>query len=259
MFRFLRRKPKGVPSELKAVFDRFLGGTAMAMALAEVVAEHAENIRSGAAPFPVLKADGVPSVQFWYHLRLEVCLGAVRFGDGSLFELADVGKQRQVFSEFLDEKAHLAFPQPTGNLISQSVQGMWQAYLQLGEAGAAVADPETDRFLLGGANKTILTDLEREASRSRRWFTEPSDEPMPQTLFGLFFDDLNRKTKSIAMSRLLGPYQLNASTEAIEDVRKTHGEKRAEEMQMLIAAIASSNNPDEAVLRTQHIPIAAYI
>ncbi len=259
MFRFLRKKPKANPPQMGAFFEPFLGPPATAIALTETVGKHVERIRAGEVPFPILEAKEATTVQAWHHLRLEACIGAFGFGEGSLFELADVGKSREAFSEFLDHKAHLYFPQPSGGIMAQSVQAMWQVYLYLGQAGTSVADPATDRFLLGAAGRSIVSDLEREAKISQDGLFVETAELLPLTLFGLFFDDLNRKTKSIALSRLLGTSQLKEAPGAIEEIRSARGDEFAEQFRQLIEVVVSSSNPDEAVKRTAHLSIADYI
>lgn len=260
---FRRKKPKAtIPPELKALFERTTKGMSWAAALADVAAQHAKNIKAGRSPFPVMEAEDVTTVTRWHHLRLEACLGAVRYGQGSLGNLADFQTQRAALAALLDQRAHLQFPQPSGDAMAHSVQGMWQAYLYLGEAGTKVADPTTDRFLLRG--RSITDELEREARVAQRWWSEHGDGPealgpdMPPTLFELFFDDLNRKSKSIVLTKLLGPDHAKGGAEFVEEMRKARGEADAAQLRQFLDVVREAENPDRAFERTAALPIAGY-
>ena len=223
-----------------------------------MVDKHAGHIASGSLPFPILEAEGATIVQVWHHLRLEACIPAVRFGLGSLYDLANPGMQPEALAEFIDRKAHLQFPQPSGTPVAQSVQGMWQAYAYLMEAGAKVGDPATDKFLLRAGRRSVLEDLEREAGKSQVWWQSDSADGLAPTLFELFLDDLNRKTKSIAMACRFGPSPAEGAAAAIEEARTARGDGAADQMGQLIEALEASNNPDEAIERTKDLPIAGY-
>lgn len=261
MFGFFRRDraQKPVPPHLKDLADRMIGPIAMATAVAQVTAEHAEHARNGEAPFPVMKAAKIPTLQVWHHLRLECFMVSVRYGEGSLVELADVGNQPAALAAFLDQKAHLEFPQPSGDRLAQSVQGMWQAYLYLMEVGRDVADPATDLFQLRARGSSVLADVEEGARRSKDWWASNSGEQLAPTLFSLFLDDINAKTKSVALSALLGPDHDKGITDTIADIRREHGEQLAEDFGKLVGLVRRSANPDQAIAQAAGLEIAAYL
>lgn len=261
MFSFLRRrtKPKTIPPHMKDFADRFLGPIAMATAVAKVTAEHAERIHKREVPFPVMKAGEVPTLQIWHHLRLEAFMISVRYGEGSLLDLAEIGNQPAALAAFLDQKAHLQFPQPSGDRFAHAVQGMWQAYLYLSEVGREVADPATDPFQVKKREGGILAEIEEGARRSREWWASKNEDPLAATLFTLFFDDMNAKTKSIALSHLLGPYHDKGAEDAITDIGKEHGEELAVEFRKLIELVKRSPNPDQAIEAAAGLEIAEYL
>lgn len=266
MFKLFRKTaPRSLSPELNAAFERTTRGLVLASALTDVVARHARAIKAGKAPFPVLDSPRVTTLQRWHHLRLEACLGAVHYGEGSILDLGDYGKQEVALSELLDRRAHLDFPQPSGSPIAQSIQGLWQAYLYLGAAGAKVGDHTTDRFLLG--KRSITDDLELEAAKAQEWWRAQDGHPanaasarvdLPPTLFEIFFADLNRKTKSIVLSMLLGPDQAKGESWFIEEMRATHGESGVAELRNFLALIGEAENPDQALERLAACKIAQY-
>ena len=249
MFGIFKRKPKIIPPEWQAVADRHLGPVAMATALADVVGDHARRIAAREVAYPAHKEAGAPVIRIWHSLRLESCIGAVRFGEGSLFDLADIGTQGQVLDSFIENRAHLMFPQPSGSRFDQSVQGMFQAYNYLSQVGTEVCDELTDRYRLGVQKKDILTDLEEGAKALHQEWKDSlsgAKPSLPGTLFDLFFADLNAKTKSIAFSAFFGPEPDKAIPEFLEKVREVRGAEFAAEYQAELAIIRASANPDEA-------------
>lgn len=252
MFGFFKPKPKTIPPEWQGFADRFLGPTMMATALADVVGEHARRIAAGEVAYPAHKEAGAPIIRIWHSLRLESCIGAVRFGEGSLFDLADIGTQGQVLDSFIENRAHLMFPQPSGSRFDQSIQGMFQAYNHLSQVGTEVCDELTDQYRLSVQKKDILTDLEEEARVLHREWANPlagTKPSLPGTLFDLFFADLNTKTKSIAFSAYFGPEPDKAIPEILEKVREIRGVKFAADYQAELDIIRAADNPDQAAER----------
>lgn len=252
MFGFFKRKPKTIPPEWQGFADRFLGPIAMATALADVAAAHAARIKSGEVAYPAHKEAGAPVIRIWHSLRLESCIPALRFGEGSLFDLADSGTQMSVLTAFVENRAHLMFPQPVGSRFDQSIQGMFQVYRHLSDVGTDVCDPLTDRHTLRFQNRDILTDLEAAATELHREWSESLETDgrplqLPRTLFDLFFADLNAKTKSIAFATVFGPYIEKEMAATIAKTRQQEGDAAADYLDKVLMAIWTADNPDQAV------------
>lgn len=252
MFGFFKRKPKTIPPEWQGFADRFLGPMAMATVLADVTARHAARIKAGEVAFPAHKEVGAPVIRIWHSLRLESCIPAIRFGEGSLADLADMGMQSQVLSAFIENRAHLMFPQPSGSRFDQSIQGMFQAYRHLSDVGTDVCDPLTDRHTLRYQKRDIMTDLETGATALHRAWSdslgpEVHRSRLPGTLFNLFFADLNAKTKSIAFATVFGPYIEKEMAATIAESREHEGEAAADHLEKVLMTIWNADNPDQAV------------
>lgn len=243
---FKRRAHPRIP---EGFGEAFAAPVAMAVAMAQATAEHAAAIHAGTVQFPIHKAEGLPVLTVWKCLRLEACIAAMTFGEGSLFDLADRSKQADALSEFLDNAAHLQFPQPSGTSMAQSVQAMFQAYVHLSKVGSELCDRETDHYQLARQGKDIVADLSADAVAARRQMeahvAEQSSQ-LPPTLFDLFFADLNRKTKSIAFSRVFGPEYEREIAFFVEHVRKEAGEDDATLVRQRIAEILAAPDPDTA-------------
>lgn len=251
MFGFLKRKPKNIPLEWQGFADRFLGPMAMATAMADIAGAHAARIEAGEVAYPAHKEAGAPVIRIWHYLRLESCIPAIRFGEGSLADLADIGTQRDVLAAFVENRAHLMFPQPSGSRFDQSVQGMFQVYEHLSDVGTDVCDPLTDRHTLRYQKRDILTDLEAGAAALHKEWSEPLGTDgravqLPRTLFDLFFADLNAKTKSIAFATVFGPYIEKEIAAIIAEARESDGDAAADHLEKVIMTIWNADNPDQA-------------
>lgn len=225
---------------------------AMATALADVTADHVARIKAGEVAYPAHKEDGAPVVRIWHSLRLESCIPAIRFGEGSLADLADIGTQRDVLAAFVENRAHLMFPQPSGSRFDQSIQGMFQVYEHLSQVGTEVCNPLTDRHTLRSRKRDILTDLETAAAALHREWSAPlgtDGRPvqLPRTLFDFFFADLNAKTKSIAFATVFGPYIEKQIDWTVAQVRESDGNTAADHFEKIIMTIWNADNPDQAI------------
>lgn len=251
MFGLFNRKPKPLGRAAKAWADKFIGPPAMAVAVAQVAAEHVAAVKAGTAEYPIHESESAPVLTVWHHVRLEAFARSLGFGDGSLVDLADVGKQPEVLAEFLERKAHLQMPQPSGTPTAQSVQSMWQVYLYLSDVGTALCDPMTDRPTLRLAGRTILSDLEGEAATAREGWSAvmrgEAGDGLPPTLFELFFADVNRKTKSIAFAKAWGPFYEREFPQFIQEVRDgADSDEDAARVCRVMAALVEATNPDDA-------------
>ncbi len=251
MFGFFKRKPKSITPEWQGFADRFIGPMAMATAMADAVVDHAARIKAREVAYPVHKEAGAPVIRIWHSLRLESCIPAIRFGEGALADLADIRTQRDVLNAFVENHAHLMFPQPSGSRFDQSVQGMFQVYEHLSEVGTDVCDPLTDRHILSYQKHGILTDLVEAATALHREWLEPlgtDGRPveLPRTLFDLFFVDLNAKTKSIAFATVFGPYIEKEIAATIAEARERDSDAAADHLEKVITTIWNADNPDQA-------------
>ena len=257
LFRRMTARGRSEPSR-NGLVARFTRATSLAVALSDEAAKHMLGVSAGHVEFPIHKSKTSSVLQIWHHLRLEAFHRAIRFGKGSILDLADIGKQTIVLSTFLDNKCHLQFPQPFGSEADQSVQGMFQAYVYLGEVGTEVGDRATDRFMLSSESRDITTDLTLSARTLQGTWSEylsphgTNSAELPQTFFDLFLGDLNEKSKSIALSLYFGPDKLRMAEEHIENIRLKHGEHEANEFRTALDSIVASQDPDEAIARRRY-------
>jgi len=67
-------------------------------------------------------------------------------------------------------------PQPRGEVITDTIQSVWQVYVYLDNVGSKVADRETDRYTLRKNQKNIFDDFLLE---HRAFLTESEGFPWP--------------------------------------------------------------------------------
>lgn len=251
-------KREGKPRLAPGFGGALIAPVAKAVALGQIAQEHGAAIRAGQTRFPIHKAADASLLEVWRCLRLEACLPALHFGDASLVDLADIGKQRGVLEQFLDAKAHLQSPQPSGPALGQSIQSMWQVYVYLSEVGTELGDPLTDRHRLKGEGKDILSDVEISARKLRAdWkaFPEKSDQAIPSTLFDAFLADLNRKSKSIAFAKVFGPFYEREVALFADHLKAELGEADAVVLGRTLEELLRASDPDDAAERTRDAPV----
>lgn len=165
MFNWFRRKPQS-DKNLETFTKRLFAPQALAVAVAKLVADYAMNVKSGQISAPAYKRrdDGV--VAIWRDTRFEALARFFAFGKSDPMLLADIREQPEMFRVLIEEKPHLEFPQPRGEIVADTLQGVWQAYVFLDKIGTEVADRETDRYSLKAEGKDIFSNLMEFATSS---------------------------------------------------------------------------------------------
>ena len=97
-----------------------------------------------------------------------------RFGQCDLSLLADFRRQSELLAAFIDERPHLKSPQPRGQTVADTLQGVGQLYCYLDAVGSELADPATDRDDLKARGRDILSDFAQSkpascAASGTRW------------------------------------------------------------------------------------------
>lgn len=176
--------------------------------------DHLLDAKAGRVSLPSHRNKDAGVLCRWRGVRLEALRQLFGFGVSEPTLLSDPFKQSAVLACFLDDRPYLQMPQSTGTPMEDTIQAVWQVYLFLSEVGSEVADRETDQMTLRLKKRNIMDDLVDQAAAARvAWqgyqaalqvknFPIP---PLPETLLELVFEDVTRKSKSIAITSIFGP------------------------------------------------------
>lgn len=237
MFGWFKKKAPDLSPEMKALAERLFGPQALSIAIAKSVSDYADGVKAGSIEYPAHRRTPPNVEMVWRDLRLEALQRMFGFGQADLMMLADIRRQPELLTSFMDERPHLEYPQPRGQPVADTLQAVWQVYLYLDAVGTEVADQSTDRAALKAKGRDILSNFTAEASELRnlwaaydqvlRVTTDPLPD-MPRTMIDLLWADVTVKTKSIALSTVFGPYPESG-------------------MQHLLSIVAKQGTPQEVV------------
>ncbi len=236
---FKKRKPQELPPELKAFSERFFGPQAQAVAITECVREYVDAVQAGKVKYPAHRRQGASVIDLWNDVRLEAFHKIFNFGKADLMLLADMRQQLALLSNFLDERPHFEMPQPRGELIADTLQGVWQVYIYLSTVGSELADNATDNHVLKLRGRDILSDFTEKATALRtQWqafdrAVKGKGEAlpdMPETIIAVLWADVTAKTKSIAMSKVFGPMHESGTRFMLSLVAKEGTEEEVAEV-----------------------------
>src|SRR5262245_45248914 len=217
MFSWLKTRTRRDEAAVASVAETFLGPTVLVVAVSRVIRRYFEDVERGTVAFPAYLREDESVVGVWRDTRIEALRqlwGAEGWrSDPTL--LADPRKQLELIGCLLDERPHLAMPQPRGEPKADTIQAMFQVYLYLSEVGSKVADKQTDRLTLKvKRHRHIFDDLTDHAVRLRgeweQYVKVLSDDKgrglpvLPKTLFEALYADVTAKTKSIALTAIWG-------------------------------------------------------
>ena len=159
-----RPPPEPPPDDpLKWFVDRVVGPQALAVAIAKCVREYADAVASGRLTVPAHRRPSPNVEMVWSDVRMEAFSKMFRFGQCDLLLLADFRRQSELLAAFFDERPHLRMFQPSGELIADTLQGVWQLYVYLDAVGSELADPASGRY----AERDIMSDFAEQASELR--------------------------------------------------------------------------------------------
>ena len=250
MFDWFKRK-SAANDDLESFTKQLIKPQALAVAVAEVVVNYCKNVQAGRISAPAYKRrdDGV--VAIWRDTRFEALALMFAFGKSEPKLLADIRRQPEIFRVLIEEKPHLEFPQPRGETVADTLQGVWQTYVFLDRIGTEVADRETDRYRLKADGKDIFSNLMEFANSScSEWVRFAAGEIdrqdglpiIPKTLFEYAYGDITAKTKSIALSAQFGPHYLDG-LKTLEKTVKDKGED-TKNIRAMFEQILKLKDPD---------------
>lgn len=175
------------------------------------------------------------------------------FGQADLMMLADVRKQAELLTAFVDERPHLEFPQPRGQPIADTWQGVWQIYRYLDAVGSEVMDRETDRASLKIRNRDIISNLTTAAATLRgQWTAHESAvktgsgplPEMPLTAIEVLWADVTAKTKSIALSSIFGPSYESGIAHMLKLIEEKGTKKEVTMIKASIDRVLAAKEPE---------------
>lgn len=241
-----RRAQRNAPTVLKELAEP----SALLSALAEMLRIHVDDVHAGRVPYPIHRSNA-SLIEVWRYLRLEAFQNIFNFGMSDPVLLCSHRDQVKLLSSFVLEKPHMELPQPRGETLPDTIQGMWQVYVYLGNVGSEVGDRETGEMELRLSGRSILDELTAEAWKLLdQWKTferavqERRVLPrMPRTLIEPLFADVTRKAKSAAFSAVLGP----SYERGIEHLVKLAAERddAASGVRAVIDRVLAANDPDQ--------------
>lgn len=210
MLKWLKSKLVSQPDPLEAQLRQLIDAPALATAIAETVAEYFDAVKNGAQEFPIHRKEQASVVAVWSGVRLEALRHLFGYGKSEPFLLSDFREQQAILTSFLDERPQFEMPQPRGEKVPDTIQGVGQVYFYLSNVGSELADRETDRDGLKIDGRSIYDDINRACEAARvdwqNWRAAPSQSKFPKTFIELIYEDVTVKSKSIALSKVYGPF-----------------------------------------------------
>ncbi len=251
---FKRRKIEAYTPELRALTERLIGPQAQAVAIAECVREYVDAVQARKVEYPAHRRKNASVLELWTHVRLEAMQKMFNFGQADLMSLADMRQQLTLLNCLLDERPHLQMPQPRGEPIADTLQGVWQVYVYLSSVGGELADNATDRHVLKTRKRDILSDFTEKATTLRsQWqaFDRAIKDKsktlpdIPDTIIGVLWADVTAKTKSIAMSKVFGPMQEGGMRYMLKLLAEKASEKEVKELEASFARLRAAKEPED--------------
>ena len=253
MFGWFRKKAPKLSPRIKTA-EKLLGPVALAVAIVECVSEHAAAVKAGKVDFPAHRRKGSNVKAIWIDLRLEAMRPMFGFGQADLMMLSNMTRQAELLAAFVDERPHLEFPQPRGQPVADTWQGVWQVYRYLDAVGSEVMDRETNRAALKARRCNIISAFTAEATQLRdRWAafenavkTGSGPRPeMPPTVIEVFWADVTAKTKSIALSTIFGPHYEGGIAYRLKLVEEQATDAQVAKLRATIGRILAAKMPED--------------
>jgi len=253
MFGWFKKKPELSP-ETEGLADTLFGAQALAIAIAECVRDHFLAVKDGRIDYPAHRRRGSNVEAIWTDVRMEAMQKMFGFGQSDPMMLANMPQQSALLASFLNERPHLEFPQPRGQPVADTLQGVWQIYVYLDAVGSEVMDRETDRASLKAQGRDITSSFTSDAIALLKQWAEFEKElrtksgPLPQrpqTIIEILWKDVTAKTKSIALSVIFGPYYENGMNHMLKTLegRATTAEIAA--VKATLDRVREANQPED--------------
>lgn len=251
---FKKRKQQELSPEWKALIERFVDPQAQAVAIAECVREYVDAVQAHKVEYPAHRRKGASVIDLWNDVRLEAFHKIFNFGKADLMLLADMRQQLTLLNSFLDERPHLQMPQPRGEPIADTLQGVWQVYIYLSAVGSELMDYSTDKSVLKFCGRDILTDFNEKATVLRsQW--QAFDRAVkdkgialpdtPETIIAVLWADVTAKTKSIALSKVFGPKPESGIQYMLKLLAERASESEVAEMRAYVDRVQAAREPEE--------------
>jgi hypothetical protein len=252
---FKKKKAPDLSPEAKAFAERMFRPMVLAGAIAQLVREHRDAVEEGRVEYPAHRSKSPNVLTIWRDVRFEAMNKMFGFGQADIMMLADISRQAQLFTTFVDVRPHLQFPQPKGQPVEDTLQGLWQAYVHLDAVGSAVFDSATDRLALKAKGRNILSDFTSQANDLRdRWVAFERTVPdgkigppleVPRTMIELLWADVTTKAKSIAVSTVFGPLQEQGMERMLGFIVKRGSQQEVEEARASLDRLRAAREPED--------------
>jgi hypothetical protein len=251
---FKKRKAPELSPELKALTERFIGPQALAVAITEAVRDYVNAVKAGNVEYPAHRRKNTNVQSVWNDVRLEALHKMFNFGQADLMLLGDMKKQLALLNCFLDERPYLEMPQPRGQQMADTLQGIWQVYLYLNQVGSELADPLTDNATLKSRGRNILSDFVIKAEALRMKWTEfdrarkaggESLPEIPDATITVFWADVTAKCKSIALSQAFGPMHESGIQYMLKLVAEKGNEQDVAKVKASLERVRAAKEPED--------------
>jgi hypothetical protein len=253
------KKKKQAPelsTEEKLLSHPIIGSAIRARWIAKLVEKYIAEVNTGEVEYPAIQRKDASIPRLWNDTRLEAFHKMFNFGQCDLMLLADIHQQLPLLNIFMDERPHLEMPQPRGEAFADTLQGVGQLYLYLGEVGGILADPATDAAALKSCKRDILSNFSEQAEVLRAgWYSYDRSmrDPkfavteQPRTVFEILWEDVTAKTKSIAISKVFGPMHESGIQNMIALCSKNSSEIELHEIHALIGRLRDAREPEDCL------------
>jgi hypothetical protein len=264
MFEWLRRRSEAHRAGFLDQMKNIIQPMALASALVTTLNDYLERVGRGEVSMPAYKRKEPLVVNIWSDTRNEVFTQLL--GNGSdIHMLGDVKQQRKLLEAFFSSpRAHLEFPHhPNGDPFHDTIQAISRAYLYIQEVGKAVGDDRTDPTAPSNSGRSWISDFEEHASTLRgRWndfharLSEGDRRTAPPgTVLEFLYEDITKKTKSIAFCAAFGPNPESGFSAFVQMIRESllkNGDssttinKMIDQVKAKMERFRNASNPDEA-------------
>ncbi|MDF1600264.1 hypothetical protein PZ895_10865 [Mesorhizobium sp. YIM 152430] len=233
-----RRQAEKSSAELQATIAPVMAPMALLGAYSELAAEHWAGINSGKIAYPLVEMSRTASVvELWNAALIESMGYLVKYSAPDPTVFAMVPKQMETITEIL--RQYDAGVWERRELLNPA-SGIWPTYDFMRKTAIDAAEAT-----FGGLSSTQIFDTAIPALRAElpKWQAGPrTANTLPRTAIEIIADDVEAKTKLIALTLKFGRSYVNmfkAMTSQIPD--EVERQKVEESMSLILVA----KNPDE--------------
>ena len=272
MFRWLtKKKQQSQESAIPNIVEQELRSLSLVTKLSKVISDYLKDVKSGRMAFPahkrlMHKQKNSSVLEIWRDTRLEALHHIFRYGSSHAILLDKQNKQKELLDIYFKKKPHLEFPhQPSGDVIHDTFQAVFKAYLYLDETGEWSEEPISIHDVnLFTKKKPIIDEFEREMKRLREQWSEfesaihdsKSLPSAPSTIFDILYKDITKKSKTVALSSMFGSDYMAGIKKLEQHTRNLFKEQgnseeqideRMRDAQKTTQKLLSAQDPDQMV------------